>query len=256
MRHPLRLSRLEIRYRRALRRHADLLSRPQRKRPDPHQVVSGARMGRHDLGLYGSGGSGPRIARSGNGAGAGFTSLRLEEMAGLQLGAGAGRLDRHRAFHLRASLLREGRERDPRHQEALCESACTGRDRSHAMDRRRPAPGDQDQSARGRPDGRGRAVDGHRQYLLAYRPVPDAGACLCAELDARREYFRPELHSGDGYQLLDLYLCLESGAPADAGRARRLRPRQWRDVGGRRELYSAAQQVERLSDRSQAAEDQ
>ena len=72
MRHPLRLSRLEVRYRRALRRHADLLSRPQRQGPDPHQVLSGARMGRHDLGLYGPGRAGARIARSGNGAGAGL----------------------------------------------------------------------------------------------------------------------------------------------------------------------------------------
>src|SRR4051795_12461023 len=70
-----------------------------RQKPDPHQVVSGARMGRHDLGLYGPGRAGARIARSGNGAAAAVASLRLEEMAGLQLGAGAGRLDRHRAFH-------------------------------------------------------------------------------------------------------------------------------------------------------------
>ena len=56
MRHPLRLSRLEVRHRRRLRRHADLLSRSQRQGPDPHQVLSGARMGRHDLGLYGPGG--------------------------------------------------------------------------------------------------------------------------------------------------------------------------------------------------------
>ena len=38
-----------------LRRHADLLSRPQRQGQDPHQVLSGARMGRDDLGLYGPG---------------------------------------------------------------------------------------------------------------------------------------------------------------------------------------------------------
>ena len=87
------------------------------------------------------------IARSGNGAAAALAPLRLEEMAGLQLGAGAGRLDRHRAFHLRASLLREGRERNPRHQEAFCQSAGAGCHRPHALDRRRPAAGDQDQSA-------------------------------------------------------------------------------------------------------------
>ena len=147
MRHPLRLSRLEVRHRRPLRRHADVLSRPQRERPDPHQILSGARMGRHDLGLYGSGGSGAGVTRIGDGAGAAVASLRLEEMAGLQLGAGAGRLDRYRAFHLRASVIREGRERDPRHQEAFCEPADEGCYRPHALDRRRPAPGHQDQSA-------------------------------------------------------------------------------------------------------------
>jgi phthalate 4,5-dioxygenase oxygenase subunit len=120
------------------------------------------------------------IAGAGNGAGAGLAPLRHEEMAGLQLGAGAGRLDRHRAFHLRASELREGRERDPRHQEALCESADAGRDRPHALDRRGPAPGDQDQSARGRADDRRRPAHRHdniywriAQFLMpvhAYAP--------------------------------------------------------------------------------------
>ena len=57
-------------------------------------------------------------AGAGGGAGAGLAPLRHQEMAGLQLGAGDGRQHRHRAFHLRASDLREGRERDPRHQEA------------------------------------------------------------------------------------------------------------------------------------------
>ena len=44
--------------------------------------------------------------------------------------------------------------------------------------------------------------------------------------------------------------------PITPGRTRRLRPRQWRDLRGRRELRAAAQQIERLSDRPQAAEDQ
>ena len=48
--------------------------------------------------------AGARIARAGDGAGAGLAPLRHQEMAGLQLGAGDGRLDRHRAFHLRASV--------------------------------------------------------------------------------------------------------------------------------------------------------
>ena len=88
--------------------------------------------------------------------------------------------------------------------------------RSHALDRRGPASRHQDQSARRRIDDRRRPAHRQRQYLLAHRAVPDAGACLCAERDARREYLRPEFYSGDRHQLLDLHLCLESGAPADA----------------------------------------
>jgi hypothetical protein len=44
------------------------------------------------------------------------------------------------------------------------------------------------------------AAHRHRQHLLAHRPVPDAGACLCAELDAGREYLRPEFSSGHRYR--------------------------------------------------------
>ena len=75
-------------------------------------------------------------------------------------------------------------------------------------------------AARRRPDHRRRPHRPRRQHLLAHRPVPDAGACLCAERDAGREYFRPEFCAGDRHQLLDLHLCLESGAAAHAGRAR------------------------------------
>src|SRR6201993_654674 len=56
-------------------------------------------------------------------------------------------VDRHCAFHLRASVLRQGGERDPRHQEALREPDRAHECRSHALDRRGPAPCDQDQSA-------------------------------------------------------------------------------------------------------------
>jgi len=43
------------------------------------------------------------------GVGARLAPLRLEEMAGLQLGAGARRFHRHRAFYLCAFELRQGR---------------------------------------------------------------------------------------------------------------------------------------------------
>src|SRR3979490_1127139 len=62
----------------------------------------------------------PAAAGAGDGAGAGLAPLRLEEVAGLQLGAGDGRLHRHRAFHLRSFELRQGRGRGARWQEAFC----------------------------------------------------------------------------------------------------------------------------------------
>src|SRR6202051_230463 len=73
--------------------------------------------------------------------------LRLEEVAGLQLGAGAGRLDRHREFHLRASELRQGRGRGAGYQEALRQSDRAYERRPHALDRRGPAPRHQDPAA-------------------------------------------------------------------------------------------------------------
>ena len=71
VRHPLRLPRLEVRRRRALRRHADLLSRPQRQGQDAHQGLSGARAGRDGLGLHGAARAHAGAAGAGGGAGAG-----------------------------------------------------------------------------------------------------------------------------------------------------------------------------------------
>ncbi len=48
---------------------------------------------------------------------------------------------------------------------------------------------------------RGRPVDRRRGHLLAHRPVPDAGACLCAERDARRKHLRPDFRAGDRSQI-------------------------------------------------------
>src|ERR1700751_2860896 len=122
MRHSLRLSWLEIRHHGRLRRDAVLLSRPQCQGPGPHPILSGPRMGRHGMGLYGPLWRNAGTARAGNGAGAGLAPLCFEETAGLQLGAGARRLDRHRAFHLRAFELRQGRGRNPGHQETFSQS--------------------------------------------------------------------------------------------------------------------------------------
>ena len=141
MRHPLRLSRLEVRHRRPLRRHADLLSRPQRQGQDPHQVLSGARMGRHDLGLYGPGGARcrncPTLEMALVPASHRYVSKKWQDCNWVQ--ALEGSIDTaHFTFaHL---VLRQGRERDPRHQEALRQSAdaherpttCAGSPRTRA----------------------------------------------------------------------------------------------------------------------------
>lgn len=60
---------------------------------------------------------------------------------------------------------------------------------------------------------------GQRQHLLAHCAIPDAVPRLRAERDAGREHLWPDFCAGDRHQLLDLYLCLESGAAADARRA-------------------------------------
>src|SRR6185437_15982223 len=146
-------------------------------------------MGRDHLGLYGSGRGDAGTARSRNGLGAALASLRFQEMAGLQLGAVHGGFDRHRALHVRASVLRQGGERDPRRQEALREPDRAHECRSHALDRRGPAARDQDQSASGGTDHRRRPAHRLRQYLLAHRTIFDAVSLLCAEPDAEREAY-------------------------------------------------------------------
>ena len=92
--------------------------------------------------------------------------------------------------------------------------------RPRALDRRRPAPGDQGQPARCRADHRRRPHRRRRQHLLAHRPVPDARPRLRAERHAGREHVRPVVRAGHRHQLLDLHLRLEPGAAAHAGRAR------------------------------------
>jgi len=61
-----------------------------------------------------------------------------------------------------------------------------------------------------------------RQHLLANRAVPDAGAFLRAERHAGREHLWAVVRAGYRHQLLDLHLCLESGAAAHGRRARGL----------------------------------
>src|SRR6266702_1809977 len=58
--------------------------------------VTDARMGRHDLGLYGPAPFDAGAAAARDGPGAGRAALRLQEMAGLQLGAEPGGRHRHR----------------------------------------------------------------------------------------------------------------------------------------------------------------
>ncbi len=225
MRHPLRLSRLEVRYRRPLRRHADLLSRPQCEGPDPHQVLSGARMGRHDLGLYGPGRGRcrncrrwrwrccrPRIASSPRNGRTATGCRRLE-----------GSIDTAHFTFAHLSFEKEENEilDIKKHFVNPLTRVATDHMRWIAED---PRPVIKINPHEAGLDGRGRAAHRQRQHLLAHRPVPDAVPRLCAELDAGREYVRPDLRAGHRHQLLDLHLCLESGPAADRGRARRLSP--------------------------------
>ncbi len=255
VRHPLRLSRLEVRRGGALRRHADLLSRRRRQGQDAHQGLSRARAGRDGVGLHGAARAHAGAAGAGGGAGAAVAPLRHQEMAGLQLGAGHGGQHRHGALLLRAPHLREGRARGPRHRHAPQEPDVAHELRPRALDCRRPAPRHQGQPARCRPRRRRRAHRRRRQHLLAHRPVPDARARLRAERHARREHVRADVRAGQRHHLLDLHLRLEPRAAHQGGRARPLQGRQRRHRRGRRELCAAAPQGQRLPDRPPLTED-
>jgi len=107
-------------------------------------------------------------------------------------------------------------------QEALRQSDRAHERRSHALDRRGSAPRDKNQSAlmRDLTIAGGRLTDGDNiywriaQFLMRCTPMRRA---RCG-----REYLWPEFCARHRHQLLDLHLCLESGAATDPGRARQL----------------------------------
>ena len=80
------------------------------KDTDQAARLPGARMGRHRLGLHGPARSRAGAAAARARAGAGVASLRLQEVAGLQLGAEPRRRDRHRALLVPAQGADQGRE--------------------------------------------------------------------------------------------------------------------------------------------------
>ena len=99
--------------------------------------------------------------------------LRLEEMAGLQLGAGAGRLNRHRISPSRISFDKEENEilDIKKHCQSIAHEliTCAGSPDPRPVIKINPHAG--------LPAG-GRLPAA--THLLAHRAVPDAGACLCA----------------------------------------------------------------------------
>ena len=101
----LRLSRLEIRRRRQLRRPAERAARLQSAGAHQGQGLSVRRARRADLGLYGSGRAQAGISRSRMDADPGDASLRHAPHPGMQLAAGARRRLRHQPPLLPARRL-------------------------------------------------------------------------------------------------------------------------------------------------------
>ena len=207
----------------ALRRHAHVLSRPQRKRQDPHQVLSGARMGRHDLGLYGPAGGHARTAAISK-----WRWCRPRTATSPRNGrtaTGCRRWKVPSTPRISPSPISPSKRR--RTRSSTSRSTLSNPLARVATDHMRWIAEDPRPVIKVNPheaglDGRRRPADRRRQHLLAHRAVPDAVPFLCAELDAGREHFWPDLRAGHRHQLLDLHLRLESGAAADASRARGL----------------------------------
>ena len=220
------------------------LSRPQRQGHDPDQGLSGARMGRHDLGLYGPGRRACRNCPRWR-----WRWCRPRTATSPRNGRTATGCRRWKAASTpRISPSRISPSKRKRTKSSTSRSTSSIRCRASATDHMRWIAEDPRPVIKILPHEAGLTVAGGRltdgddiywriaQFLMpvhAYAPTFDAG----------REHLRPELRPGDRHQLLDLHLCLESGAPADATpSARAIDRRQRRDVGGRRELHPAAQQ--------------
>ena len=193
----LRLPWLEIRCRRQLRRPADLAAGIRLQGHDQAARLPDARMGRHDLGLYGPARDDARAAAARDGAGAGGATLRLQEMAGLQLGAEPGGRHRYRPLLVPACRADQGREGSARHLQPLggARRSVEAR-RSRALDTQRSPAQVQHPGPRGRAGDRRRAQDRYGRSLLAHRPVPDAQPRLRAGRHAGRGLLRPGLGAG------------------------------------------------------------
>ena len=208
----LRLPRLEVRYRRQLRRSADLAAGVFLQGHDQAARLSDARMGRHDLGLHGPQGAHARAAADRTRPRARVEPLRLQEMAGLQLGAEPRRRHRHRALLVPAQGAGDRRGHGPRRDG----QGGTGRPvqarRPHPLGAERPASEICRARPRGRSGDRRRAQDRQRRSLLAHCPVPDAQPRLHARRLSRRDLLRAVLGAGERHELLDLQLLLAARA--------------------------------------------
>jgi hypothetical protein len=229
-------------------------------REDAHSRLSHAGVGRHGVGLPGNAGGRRRAAAAaadGIRAGARTPSLRVQETAGVQLGAGRRRRHRHGAFLLpahaggaqRRGVQRARAARGARLQRADDEPG------PRALDAGRPAPALPREAPPGG-HGAGCIAPGRcRRALLADRPVPDAVPRLHAQRRRRADLPRPELGAYRRPLLLDLLLLLEPRQAAHARGDRLLRQRRRGVPRARCALRCAAQPRQRVPARPRDAEE-
>ena len=159
--------------------------------------LSGARMGRHRLGLHGPARQRAGAAAARARAGAGVEPLRLQEVAGLQLGAEPRRRDRHRALLVPAQDPVAGREDQARDlSQHLGDRRRPGAAGPHPLGDGRSAAEVRDRRPRHRPGDRRRAQDRQHRQVLAHLAVPDAQPRARAGRLPGRRLSRPVLGAG------------------------------------------------------------
>ena len=180
-----------------LRRHADLLARPQRQGQDAHHGLSGARVGRHGLGLHGA-------ARAHAGAAAlevalvpashRYVTKKWQDCNWVQ--AMEGSIDTAH-FSFAAPDLRQGRARGPRHRQGTSASPMSRMNFDHVRwiaDDPRPVIKVNAHDAGLAIGGGAHAADDNIYWRIAQFLMPDPR--LRAERHAGREHVRPVLGAG------------------------------------------------------------
>ncbi len=206
VRPPLRLSRLEVRRGRALRRHADDAAREPLPRQGARGRVSDPRVGRSRVGVPGPGRPRARAAGDRVRGAAAVASLRVEEAPAVQLGAGLRGRARHRALLVPAHAGVVGGRRESRRRCAArrwtssARAGCaTTRAPSSTWCRTTSASW---RAPRARPTAT-TSTGASRQYLL-----PESRAH--AERVPRREHPRPDVGADHRRAVLGVLLHVES----------------------------------------------